>query len=918
MLRRSSRAVLFPVLVALVLAAPLDAATVAPEAACAALENSVLPAPEWYADRCLGGAAVRDHSEYKEVQGLVPGDIAFYKRNFPAPLDVKTAPLATLNFTTVGANAQPLFAMTFNRVTGTLYAIDNTTRQLGTVNQFTGAFTSIGAMGGDPGANFTVLGMAFDPTGGPLEAYVALSNGNTANLYRINVSTAALTLVAPIASFPLTIDIVIDGTGQMFGFDIVGDQLIRINKATGATTIVGPSGIQANFAQGMMYDPSDDSIYGCSFVTVPAQQGILVKFSKTTGAATQLAGPVPDEMECAIGTHGSPCPVPFFMGIGSATNGETTACSVALAWVAGTACPSTTLKYNVYRSTAPGTPPSASTLLQTCVTGLGYTDTTAVGGTRYYYRVRAEDNTTAGNGPCNGGRQDSNLVESSATPTGPFVGTPDDVEGGAGNWDTSGGSGPNPWAIVTTQAHSPTHSWFVADPAVASDQRLRMVAPLPVAAGAELRFWHAYAIESLLDGSVLEYSLDGGTTWSDILLGQGAVPANPGRIVQNGYNVIISTIGQNPLVGRRAWSGIAPLFRQVRVDLADLAGQLVTFRFRFGSANAAATSGVWIDDVMTGVADSCTAVPAPAATPEALAVDAAGDGVFQPNETAVVSPTWRNTGQNAISLGGALTNHTGPAGATYTIPDGAASYGSIAVGGSASCVATGNCYSVSATAPTRPATHWDSSVVETVFPAGAAKAWTLHVGDSFTDVPRASGFYRFVETIVHKNVTGGCGTGTYCPAASTTRAQMAVFVLVAKEVAGFNPPACVAGSELFNDVPATSPFCKWVEELARRGVVSGCGNGSYCPSTAATRDAMSVFVLRTLLSTLNPPACVAGSEMFADLPSSSPFCRWVEELVRRGVVTGCGGGNYCPGNPVTREQMGVFLTVTFGLTLYGL
>jgi hypothetical protein len=35
------------------------------------------------------------------------------------------------------------------------------------------------------------------------------------------------------------------------------------------------------------------------------------------------------------------------------------------------------------------------------------------------------------------------------------------------------------------------------------------------------------------------------------------------------------------------------------------------------------------------------------------------------------------------------------------------------------------------------------------------------------------------------------------------------------------------------------------------------------------------------------------------------------------VVSGCGGGNYCGSDPVTREQMAVFLTGTFGLTLYG-
>jgi hypothetical protein len=57
--------------------------------------------------------------------------------------------------------------------------------------------------------------------------------------------------------------------------------------------------------------------------------------------------------------------------------------------------------------------------------------------------------------------------------------------------------------------------------------------------------------------------------------------------------------------------------------------------------------------------------------------------------------------------------------------------------------------------------------------------------------------------------------------------------------------------------------------------------------------------------------------VYADVPASSPFCPWIEELTRRGVVSGCGGGNYCPGASVTREQMGVFLTVTFGLALYG-
>ena len=197
---------------------------------------------------------------------------------------------------------------------------------------------------------------------------------------------------------------------------------------------------------------------------------------------------------------------------------------------------------------------------------------------------------------------------------------------------------------------------------------------------------------------------------------------------------------------------------------------------------------------------------------------------------------------------------------------------------------------------------------------GWATEWTLHVGDSFSDVPRSGGFYRFVETLLHHGITAGCTATAYCPSDATTREQMAVFVLVAKEGAGYAPPACT--TPVFADVPANNPFCRWIEELFRRGVVSGCGGGNYCPASAVTREQMAVFVLRTLDAGSSPLACVPPN-IFGDVPETNPFCRWVEELANRGIVTGCGGGNYCPTAPVTREQMGVFISATFGLMLYG-
>jgi hypothetical protein len=300
--------------------------------------------------------------------------------------------------------------------------------------------------------------------------------------------------------------------------------------------------------------------------------------------------------------------------------------------------------------------------------------------------------------------------------------------------------------------------------------------------------------------------------------------------------------------------------------------------------------------------------------PVALAVDTLGNQVLEPGETVDVRPTWRNLNGAPQTFGGTFTNITGPGGPVYAIVDGVGDYGTVANATGAPCT---DCYSVLVSNPTtRPATHWDASAVESLVPEaqGEQQQWLLHVGNSFsTDVPTGSPFYRFIETLLHHGVTGGCSPTQYCPASATTREQMAVFVLVAKEGTGYVPPACI--TPMFADVPASNPFCRWIEELARRGVVSGCGGSNYCPSAAVTREQMAVFALRTLDPALNPPVC--GTPMFADVPATSGFCKWIEELARRGVVSGCGGSNYCPTAAVTREQMGVFISATFGLTLYG-
>ena len=58
-----------------------------------------------------------------------------------------------------------------------------------------------------------------------------------------------------------------------------------------------------------------------------------------------------------------------------------------------------------------------------------------------------------------------------------------------------------------------------------------------------------------------------------------------------------------------------------------------------------------------------------------------------------------------------------------------------------------------------------------------------------------------------------------------------------------------------------------------------------------------------------PPA----NATFLDVPTSHPFFQFIEALAASGITGGCGSGNYCPDNPVTRGQMAVFLAKALGL-----
>jgi hypothetical protein len=200
-------------------------------------------------------------------------------------------------------------------------------------------------------------------------------------------------------------------------------------------------------------------------------------------------------------------------------------------------------------------------------------------------------------------------------------------------------------------------------------------------------------------------------------------------------------------------------------------------------------------------------------------------------------------------------------------------------------------------------------------PVASGQAWGIAAAtyfsiSSFADTTSDYWAWKYIESIYNAGITKGCGGGNYCPSASVTRAQMAVFLLKAKHGDSYTPPAAIG---VFGDVLTNYWAAAWIEQLATEGITGGCGGGNYCPDSPVNRDQMAVFLLKAKYGNTYSPPDAAGN--FGDVSPEYWAADWIEQLAAEGITGGCGGDNYCPASAVNRDQMAVFLVKTFGLSI---
>jgi len=184
--------------------------------------------------------------------------------------------------------------------------------------------------------------------------------------------------------------------------------------------------------------------------------------------------------------------------------------------------------------------------------------------------------------------------------------------------------------------------------------------------------------------------------------------------------------------------------------------------------------------------------------------------------------------------------------------------------------------------------------------------YRVYQAGNFIDTPDGSLYYPYASKIYARGVTSGCTLppANFCPETTITRGQGAVMISNLLHP-GFLPTPFV---QRFADVPTDHAFARSVEYVARRKIIDASSN--FGIDQPLTRKDAIIWLLRGLGVT-NPPKTVTSS--FGDVSRDDPASPFIEEAFRRGITSGCGGGNFCPTQAITRGQMAVFFTQTFRL-----
>ncbi len=194
--------------------------------------------------------------------------------------------------------------------------------------------------------------------------------------------------------------------------------------------------------------------------------------------------------------------------------------------------------------------------------------------------------------------------------------------------------------------------------------------------------------------------------------------------------------------------------------------------------------------------------------------------------------------------------------------------------------------------------------IDDACPAGAVPE------DGFTDTGAdGSAVETAIDCIVAYDIARGTTATTFNPTSSTTRAQMATFVMASLDVVDdYTRPT--TSPDAFDDDDGDRHEAN-IDDAAAEGIVAGFPDGSYGPGRLVTRGQMATFLVRALEA--------AG----ADLPTTAPDAfddddgtsheDNIDLIASLDIADGTSARTYGHASPVLRQQMAQFLARSLDL-----
>jgi hypothetical protein len=235
-------------------------------------------------------------ASYVSLDALVPGTL-----NTVGPLP--TAPLQ-LGGSFANNDFSKEYLIGYSGGVNSFSTIDTTTGAVTVINP------SVSTDNGD-----IILALRWDASTSTMYASGVDGAGTTSHIFTVDIAAGTFTTVGEVSGVLLE-SIAFDSSGNMYGLDLGGDNLIAIDKSTGSSQVVLPFGFDANYVQDFDIDPTTDTLYYPSYTKYGGEMYSLDLANPTAFVDLGVIGQNGDELDAfsiavAAGGCASPEDVPW-------------------------------------------------------------------------------------------------------------------------------------------------------------------------------------------------------------------------------------------------------------------------------------------------------------------------------------------------------------------------------------------------------------------------------------------------------------------------------------------------------------------------------------------------------------------------------------------------------------------------------